>query len=596
MNNFLKTGLASLLVLSSSASAQMPEFSDIGGLETREAIEFLKNSGIVEGYNDGTFKPTQSITRAEFTKIILETAQIPLKDCTKTEVSNINTTFSDVNSSDWFAQYVCKAQKSGLVKGYEDGTFKPNEEINFVESAKIITLAQDDKFIDLKKIEKDLESDFGTENVNWYDKYIVALEDENAIDLNEAPANDESFTREDMADVVWRLATGKEITETNEPLQIGSCAMLEKQIQKSKLRNTGGYFNGGNLRMIEPMLDEVNSDNPFGANTMLKMDSASESDSVATFTEDKSSDDFSTTNIQELGVDEADIVKNDGSHIFIARGEDVRIVKAYPQEEMQEDAVITVPNMKIQELFLDNDTLVLIGYKNKTRGHEVFYEKNNFDGDIMTKKIAPPYYNYNYSNFIEVRVFDISDRKNPVQTRSVSLEGNKVSTRKVGDILYVVQNNNLYNFEDATPLPAFSTNGHISRIGKCNQIQYFPNFKDQNLTTISAINIKDSEEKVKFSSILGAGNNIYSSVENLYVVQSDSKQEFVTEQDGSNTTAYWDWKDISRISKFSLNNGDVQFEAQGEVNGRVLNQYSMSEFQNNFRIATHKNRNWNKKK
>ena len=560
VNSILRVSFATLAILSSSVSAKMPEFSDIGGRTDREGIEFLKQSGIVNGYADGTFKPEQHITRAEFTKIILETAQIPISDCSKKEVLNISSIFSDVSSENWFAKYVCSAQKSGLINGYKDRTFKPNQEINFVESAKIITLAQNEKFIDLKKIEKKLDDQ--SLNLHWYNKYITALEEENAINKNELPAKEEAFTRGQMADVVWRLATGKEIVETTEPLQINSCEQLKKQLEKSQLRNNG-----------------VNSFNTFGENTLLRgnIDLAPQTSMM------KSSDasDFSTTNIQEFGVDEADIVKNDGSHIFFARGNDVRIVKAYPQNEMKEDAVITVDDMNIQELFLDKNTLVLIGNRN-AKHLEIMYQK---------KMIAPgEYYPNQYKNFTEVRVFDISDRTHPVQTRKVSVEGNIVSSRKINDIVYLITNNYLYNYSTKNPLPEFSDNGAISRITKCDQISYFPNFTSQNLTTISAINVKNTEEKVSFKNILGAGNNIYSSAKNLYVIQSDSKQKFVTDQDDEgNTDAFWDWENISRISKFSLDKTNVEFVAQGEINGGVLNKYSMSEFDNHFRIATHTN-------
>ncbi len=560
---FCKISMTTLL-LASSVSAFTPvdeTFSDIGGRDDRQGIEYLAEKGIIQGYNDGTYKPNQAITRAEFTKIALETIRIPMQGCTPKEVDNISTLFSDVNANDWFAKHVCVANKSGLINGYNNGTFKPNNTINFAEAAKIITLAQNEEFIDLKAIEKELNET--TDNQEWFAKYIVALENENAIDTNATPENNAPLSRGQMADIIWRLSTGTEIVNTTEPLEINSCATLEKQLQKSQRRNSLGYIKRDLL--IAPIRMEAASG--FNPDIMMKSNSAGGA----------SSNDFSTTNIQEFGVDEADIIKNDGSHIFFARGEDVRIVKAYPQNEMKEDAVITVPNMRITELFLDGNTLVLIG--NQTQNKSISF-----------KKMSPPYDNSSY--FTEVRVFDISDRTNPKQTRSVSIEGNIVSTRKIDDIVYLITNNNLYNYTQNSPLPQFSDNGALSRIAKCDQISYFPNFTSQNLTTVSAINVKNIEEKVSFTNILGAGRNIYSSAQNLFIIQSDSAQEFVTEEINGTSVAYWDWKNISRISKFSLDGTSVEFVAQGEVKGSILNQYSMSEYEDNFRIATHTNGNW----
>jgi len=577
MKNTQKTNILlgfsiATFALASSVFAFTPvdgTFSDIGGRDDRQGIEFLKKNGVIKGYDDGTYKPEQSITRAEFTKIVIETTNIPLKKCKPSEVQKISSIFSDVNAEDWFAKYICSANKSGLINGYDDGTFKPNNQINFVESAKIITLAQDEKFINLAKIEADLNEN--SDNPEWFAKYIVALENENAIDLNLMPEYENSFSRGQMADVIWRLSTGTEIVNTTEPLEINSCATLEKQLQKSQRRNNVGIDTRIKMDVKEVRTESITLDS---APMLKSMYTASAGDT--------SSDDFSTTNIQEFGVDEADIIKNDGSHIFFARGEDVRIVKAYPQNEMKEDAVITVPNMRITELFLDGNTLVLIGNKNEQSHHR--------DEEIMLQKMSSSY--YNYSNFTEVRVFDISDRTNPKQTRSVSIEGNIISTRKIEDIVYLVTNNYLYNYTQDSQLPRFSDNGAISHIAKCDQISYFPNFTSQNLTTVSAINIKNIEEKVAFKNILGAGRNIYSSAKNLFIIQSDSAQEFVTEEKNGISVAYWDWKNISRISKFSLDGTNVEFVAQGEVKGNVLNQYSMSEYDNHFRIATHTNGNW----
>ena len=568
-NIFIGTSLTTLALVSSSVFAAQA-FSDIGGRADTEAIEYLKQRYIVNGFKDGTYKPEQPITRAEFTKILLNTAQISINKCSKKEVNNISTIFSDVNSSDWFAEYVCTAQKSGLVKGYNDNTFRPNVAINVAESAKIITLSQGEKLIDITSAEKE-----AGENAQWFEKYIIALQNENAINSDLIGDENSSLNRGAMADIIWHVSTGKEVTETNEPLEISSCAVLEKQINKSKQRNSGGMYFRNNIPMDSVSVMESDNFSP-PSKALFKSKSITTESLGGT----EPADDFSTTNIQEIGVDEADIIKNDGSHIFIARNGEIRIVKAYPQNEMTEDAVISINNMHIKELFLSGDTLVATGYK------KALPYTNK---ELKMKKIASPYYN---SISTEVRVFDISDRKNPIETRSVSLEGHIVSSRKIGDILYLITNQDLYNYSTKDQLPAFSDNGAISQIAKCDQISYFPNFTSQNLTTIAAINVKNTEEKITFKSILGAGNNIYSSLHNLFIVQSDSKQEFITNQQGSNTVAYWDWKNISRISKFSLNKTSVDFVAQTEVDGSVLNKYSMSEFEDNFRIATHVNSQW----
>ena len=86
----------------------------------KDAILTLNKLGILKGYEDGTFKPYKEINRAEALKIILESTKLIDKN---TEDSKIE--FTDVNEKDWYYKYVKKAYELEIVKGYEDGTFKP---------------------------------------------------------------------------------------------------------------------------------------------------------------------------------------------------------------------------------------------------------------------------------------------------------------------------------------------------------------------------------------------------------------------------------------------------------------------------------------
>lgn len=96
-----------------------------------QGIAYLKTIGFVAGYPDGSFKPDQTINRAEFTKLIL--ADHP--DLATCPVSQLP--FSDVAKDAWFAPYVCVARSMGVIQGYPDGTFKPEQPVNFAEAGKI---------------------------------------------------------------------------------------------------------------------------------------------------------------------------------------------------------------------------------------------------------------------------------------------------------------------------------------------------------------------------------------------------------------------------------------------------------------------------
>jgi S-layer homology domain/Bacterial TSP3 repeat len=100
----------------------------------RRVIYTALRLGIVQGYEDGSFRPDAAVTRAEALKILLASSQLALHPSLALEYSR---SFSDVSPSDWFAEVVDQAVKLDLVEGYEDSTFRPHASITRAEAAKI---------------------------------------------------------------------------------------------------------------------------------------------------------------------------------------------------------------------------------------------------------------------------------------------------------------------------------------------------------------------------------------------------------------------------------------------------------------------------
>ena len=98
--------------------------------EQGQAIYKLANAGIVSGNGDGTFTPNGSLTRAELCKMI----NLVFK-----YTENASEQFADVTADDWFAPYVLVAKKAGYITGYEDGTFRGNNNITREEFCAILT-------------------------------------------------------------------------------------------------------------------------------------------------------------------------------------------------------------------------------------------------------------------------------------------------------------------------------------------------------------------------------------------------------------------------------------------------------------------------
>ena len=102
-----------------------------------DAISYLETNHSIQGYTDGTFRPSQTINRAEFVKILVANLY-------KDQPFYINachgTFFPDIPQDAWYISYACRATDDHFVGGYPDGTFRPMNPINFSEAAKIISV------------------------------------------------------------------------------------------------------------------------------------------------------------------------------------------------------------------------------------------------------------------------------------------------------------------------------------------------------------------------------------------------------------------------------------------------------------------------
>ncbi|MFQ5758949.1 MAG: beta-propeller domain-containing protein, partial [Candidatus Bathyarchaeia archaeon] len=130
--------------------------------------------------------------------------------------------------------------------------------------------------------------------------------------------------------------------------------------------------------------------------------------------------DYSRTNIQVEGVDEADIVKTDGEFIYLGSGGNITILKAYPAEEAEVLSQITL-NGTLKGIYINGDKLAVL--------EENFgsYEK--------------------FSVKTSIKVYDVRNRVNPVSTRNVSLDGHYFDSRMIDDYVYTLINSPAYSYE-----------------------------------------------------------------------------------------------------------------------------------------------------
>ncbi len=133
----MKKIILSIAILTSllTINAYACNLNDIDNNDYQSEIRDLEEKSIINGYDDGSYKPNKSINRAEFLKIVLEAVH--------PDNLNGSNCFKDVKT-EWFAKYVCYAKSQKIIQGYSDGYFKPNRTINYVEALKIIYLSNQD--------------------------------------------------------------------------------------------------------------------------------------------------------------------------------------------------------------------------------------------------------------------------------------------------------------------------------------------------------------------------------------------------------------------------------------------------------------------
>lgn len=353
---------------------------------------------------------------------------------------------------------------------------------------------------------------------------------------------------------------------------------------------------------------------PSGGFGSAKALAESSSDNVA---------DYSKTNVQVEGVDEADIVKTDGKRIFTTDGQNVVITDAYPPESAKISSVIEV-NQSIGGIYINNGKLIVFG--------SVRYAYPEFGETVERKLIAPIF--FNPKSFIYV--YDTSSLE--LKT-NITFDGYLVNSRMVGDYVYAISNSPI---NGDIKLPVIIANDVKDNILPEEVFHFSDPDSSYQFTEIISINVNQNSLKSK-TVLTGSTSAIYSSMENIYltsqkyfdyagfqkrafdeilmpslpssvraeirslegeqweieqraneIVQKyaetlDGKQAWEKEyQDKYNALYTAMMKDSQKtiINKFSISGGKIDFRARGDVPGYILNQFSMDEFNDNFRIAT----------
>lgn len=307
------------------------------------------------------------------------------------------------------------------------------------------------------------------------------------------------------------------------------------------------------------------------------------------------SSDHSQTNVQVEGVDEADIIKTDGDFVYYVVNACLYVVDIQDPEDMKlvakKDNFLENGSRSYYELYFDEETktLSLIG-----NAYVYYYDTYYEDGTGAETSVTDMYMPYSYT-FVES--YDATDPEDLELIRSFAQEGYYMSSRRVDDTLYLITNTYIYSYYNQVSqdmIPHVSENGEDWELIPAKNIFITnPEYADS-FTVVSSVNTVDADEDPVSKAVLGEGNIIYSTPDTLYIAGTiwDNRiymtmNDFTDDLEDEETEASAD-DDVykTRILSFSITDGKLKPRASGLVNGTILNQYCMDEYEGALRIAT----------
>lgn len=176
--------------------------------QNADSINYLASYGIIEGYPDKNFHPDDEINRAEITKMVVESV-------TDVDKNKYNNCFPDVKD-EWYAPYVCYAKEKNWIEGYSDDTFRPGNSVNRAESMKIVleVLIGSSSISETAVLTDTNATDI--DDSTWFFKYFVYLNNRDILDKQHIIRGDNlnyeflpggHITRKEVAEMIYGLDT-----------------------------------------------------------------------------------------------------------------------------------------------------------------------------------------------------------------------------------------------------------------------------------------------------------------------------------------------------------------------------------------------------
>lgn len=253
----------------------------------------------------------------------------------------------------------------------------------------------------------------------------------------------------------------------------------------------------------------------------------------------------SETYLQVDDVDEADIVKTDGKYIYYVTDKSEVVILSASEGKTEKLSVTGSGKIDnyVNDIYIKGDKLITVG--------TIYDDESGEESSGIV-------------------IYDISDRSKPKQLYDFRQTGSILTSRMVGDNIYLVTND--YVYRDGRAVPVCGSGDSTEKLD-VSDICCLPEPVSPSYVIISAVDISSgSQGRPVTKAILGAGSEIYCNNHNLYTVSEEWEDDYS--------------KTYTRIVRASLDGTDVKFNATAKVNGYVDSQFSMDERDGYFRIAT----------
>ncbi len=333
-----------------------------------------------------------------------------------------------------------------------------------------------------------------------------------------------------------------------------------------RLQPAGVLYSGG------VMMEAAATDGAVGSGAEVKTATTTAEAPMA-----DSSADYSGTNVQVKGVDEADIIKTDGNYIYYIAANQLNILKA--------DGA----NTKLVSTTLLSDTDTWWGYNSEMfiLGTRLVVITQTFNTVWIND--ASGGYEGNTEQTSAV-IYDISNPAKPTQVVSLGQSGNYVSARMIGDYVYIVTSQYVYNAVKDTPITYIpsTTVGKESTLLGAADLYIGGNPQSAAYTVVGSINLKSGVKYESAKAVFGGASQVYANSEHLLLAISRYDEEILPiapDQDGKNVQIT-NGSSSTDLVLLGLNEGQITRIATGNVPGNLLNQFSMDEYKGVFRIVT----------